>query len=229
VVNCRVNTRSLGRPLDLPLCFSASRCALVRMMSLNSGLSVVKLYLLFLPDSSMTTCMLFLRDLWLIGSPPSSSASSKLLPSDGIAVVPLLPRSLLLSFARGLSRLESSMSERSDVAPGVHESRLSSGGRLDSPWKACDMVDCPSVIDVRSGFELLGSLGSSLDAIADFTEDPVAATWLCRGWFKDYDTWFGDVRPAFILEFALHRRLIASVPNHHGQIVSKNRPRYQLT
>jgi hypothetical protein len=113
----------------------------------------VTVYLLCFPESSTTTCMLFLLFPSFTFSPLSSSISSILLPSEGITVVLLLRTSVALSRDIGFSRLLSSTSEKSEVASAVHVSRASSVGLFESPWKACDIVDLPLVIDVKSGLE----------------------------------------------------------------------------
>jgi hypothetical protein len=123
------------------------------MTSLKSGSSVVMVYLLCFPASSTTTCMLLLLlPFFIFGS--VSPISSTLLPSEPIAVVPLLRTSVALSCDIGFSRLLSSTSEKSEADSGVHVSRVSSVGLLESPWKACDIVDWPFVNDVKSGLEL---------------------------------------------------------------------------
>jgi hypothetical protein len=154
-VNWRINTSSRGRLFGLPsVRFSASLCIPDRITSPKSGSSVVTVYLLCFPVSSTTTWMLFLRFPFFVVELFSLSISSILLPSEGIAVVLLLRMSVALSLDRGLSRLPSSMSDMSDDGSGVHVSRVSNGGLLESPWNACDMVDWPSVSDVKSGLEL---------------------------------------------------------------------------
>jgi hypothetical protein len=127
-----------------------------------------------------------------------SSVSSTLLPSEAIAVVPLLRISVVLSCDIGFSRLLSSTSEKSEVESCVQVSRVSGVGLLESPWKACDIVDCPFVKEVRSGLGLFERLAVLWWSIVE-ADPSFACMLLISGDARDLATVMpqGDVCLAF--------------------------------